>query len=93
MVDQDQHKDTSQPQGGIPHGPIGPVNDRAEEQAREKADNGARPRRVNIANVEELRYWTKSLGVSSDALVSAVREVGHDPDKVIECLRRPRAAS
>ncbi len=50
-------------------------------------------KKVNIHDVQELRYWTKTLGVSSDALVSAVRAVGHDSDKVMEHLRQLRAAS
>jgi hypothetical protein len=48
----------------------------------------SRPKRVNIHDVQELRYWTKQLGVSSDMLVSAVRAVGHDPAKVEDFLRR-----
>jgi hypothetical protein len=48
--------------------------------------------RIQIADVQELRRWTKTLGVSSDMLVSAVRAVGHDSNKVIEFLRRPKAS-
>ena len=44
---------------------------------------------IRIADVDKLRYWTKTLGVSSDALVSAIRAVGHEPDKVREYLGLP----
>ncbi len=44
-------------------------------------------KRIHIADVSELRHWTKALGVSSDALVTAVRAVGPDEDKVREYLR------
>ena len=54
--------------------------------------NISRPKRVNIHDVQELRYWTKTLGVSSDMLVSAVREVGHDP-AAVEAYFKDRAAS
>ena len=48
---------------------------------------------IRIADVEELRYWTKTLGVSSDALVSAIRAVGHSPEKVREYLGLPVQAA
>jgi hypothetical protein len=43
--------------------------------------------RINIHEVHELRYWTKTLGVSSDLLVSAVRAVGPSADRVREYLK------
>lgn len=43
--------------------------------------------RIRIHEVDELRRWTKTLGVSSDMLVSAVRAVGPEEDKVREYLR------
>jgi hypothetical protein len=51
-----------------------------------------RPEQIHIYNVKEFRYWTKTLGVSSDALVSAVRAVGNDPSKVTEYLQGLRAS-
>lgn len=50
--------------------------------------------RIAVHDVQELRYWTKTFGVSSDALLSAVRAVGHDAEKVRDYLRnQPRRAS
>ncbi|MGZ3653982.1 MAG: DUF3606 domain-containing protein [Bdellovibrionota bacterium] len=43
--------------------------------------------RIHISEVQELRYWTKKLGVSSDALISAVRAVGSNVDRVQEYIR------
>jgi len=43
--------------------------------------------RIHISEVQELRYWTKKLGVSSDALISAVRAVGSNMERVTEYLR------
>ena len=44
-------------------------------------------KRIHIYEVRELRYWTRSLGISSDALVSAVRAVGSEEEKVREYIR------
>lgn len=62
-------------------------NDRNTNHTSERELGGA-PRRINIHDVQALRHWTKKLGISSDQLVSAVRAVGHDSDKVEDYLRR-----
>ena len=65
---------------------------RRPEQTGQSPELTDRPSIIHIYDVKELRYWTKTLGVSSDALVSAVRAVGHDPGRVTEYLQRQRAS-
>lgn len=65
---------------------------REEAQNKEGVERGTPPERIHIHDVQELRYWTKSLGVSSDMLVSAVRAVGNSPDKVRDYLRTQKAS-
>jgi len=42
--------------------------------------------RINVNQEHEVRYWTKTLGVSEDELRRAVGEVGVSADKVREHL-------
>jgi hypothetical protein len=53
----------------------------------ENFENQSQGKPIHIYDVQELRYWTKTFGVSSDALISAVRAVGNSSDKVQEYLR------
>jgi hypothetical protein len=59
-----------------------PLEERTEPQPQ------SRPEKIHIHDVRELRYWTRTLGISSDELVSAVRAVGNDPEKVRDFVRR-----
>jgi hypothetical protein len=43
--------------------------------------------KIKIYEVQDLRYWTQRLKVSSDELVSAVRAVGSDSELVQKYLR------
>ena len=61
--------------------------------AKESALKPVSSKSIHLADVHELRYWTQTLGVSSDALVGAVRAVGHDVNKVVEYLRKGPSAS
>jgi hypothetical protein len=45
-------------------------------------------RRIDIHDPDELRHWTKSLGVSEQELKAAVARVGTSAEKVRESLRR-----
>jgi hypothetical protein len=42
--------------------------------------------KIKIYEVQDLRYWTQKLKISSDELVSAVRAVGEDAEKVQKYL-------
>jgi hypothetical protein len=44
------------------------------------------PSRINLSEDQEMRYWTKALGVSERNLRSAVFVVGNSADKVRQHL-------
>jgi hypothetical protein len=46
--------------------------------------------RINVEEDYELRYWTKKLGVSSDQLKQAVKDVGPSAKAVEEKLGKAR---
>ena len=50
------------------------------------AENTNEHAKIKIYEVQDLRYWTKKLNVSSDALISAVRAVGSDSKQVQDYL-------
>jgi hypothetical protein len=53
-----------------------------------KGNRGAPDRdRIDIHDPDEVRNWTKSLGVSKEKLQEAVRAVGDRAEKVREHLR------
>ncbi len=45
-------------------------------------------RRIDIHDPNEVRHWTKSLGVSEQQLKDAVARVGTSAEKVRESLRK-----
>jgi hypothetical protein len=47
--------------------------------------------RVDINAVQDLKYWSRALGVSVERLIDAVHEVGSMADDVRAELRRQRA--
>jgi len=57
-----------------------------------KGNRGSPDRdRIDIHDPDEVRNWTKSLGISKEELERAVREAGSDrADKVREHLNRGR---
>jgi hypothetical protein len=56
-----------------------------------KANRGAPDRdRIDIHDPDEVRNWTKSLGVTKEELEEAVRAAGTQADKVREHLRGRR---
>ena len=46
--------------------------------------------RIDLNDPDEVRNWTKSLGVTQDQLEQAVHAVGATADKVREYLTSPR---
>ena len=57
----------------------------------DKANRGSPDRdRIDIHDPDEVRNWTKSLGVSKDELQRAVEAVGPMANKVREHLRAGR---
>ena len=55
-----------------------------DKSARNSPDN----KRIDINDSNELRNWTKSLGVTEEQLRTAVGKVGTSAEKVREHLRR-----
>lgn len=56
-----------------------------------KTNRGSPDRdRIDIHDPDEVRNWTKSLGVSKEELQQAVQAVGDRADKVREHLRSGR---
>jgi len=56
-----------------------------------KSNRGSPDRdRIDINDPDEVRNWTKSLGVSKEELEAAVRAAGTQADKVREHLRGGR---
>jgi hypothetical protein len=45
--------------------------------------------RISLTEEHEVRYWTKSLGVSREELEQTVRSVGNSPDAVKRALQKP----
>ena len=59
----------------------------------DKGNRGAPDRdRIDINDPDEVRNWTKSLGVSKEELQRAVEAVGTTPGKVYDYLGRQRSA-
>ena len=53
-----------------------------------KGNRGSPDRdRIDINDPDEVRNWTKSLGVSKEELQRAVQAAGDRAEKVRECLR------
>jgi hypothetical protein len=48
------------------------------------------PTLVNVNEAQDLKYWSRSLGVSAERLIQAVEEVGAMADDVRAELRRQR---
>ncbi len=54
----------------------------------DKSKRGSPDRdRIDIHDADEVRHWTKSLGVSREELERAVSQVGTSADRVREHLR------
>ncbi len=54
-------------------------------------DRGAQDRaRINVHEEHEVRYWTKELGVTKEALEAAVSAVGVSAEKVRKYLQSKR---
>ncbi|WP_286271647.1 DUF3606 domain-containing protein [Thalassotalea hakodatensis] len=54
------------------------------------------PKKINISQDWEVRYWTKELGITVDELVEAVKAVGPMVDDVrayVANMRRQRSSS
>ena len=50
---------------------------------------GGRDRsRINLSEDYEVRYWTKTLGISEDRLRQLVSEHGNSADKIREALNK-----
>jgi hypothetical protein len=45
-------------------------------------------KRIDIHDPDEVRHWTKSLGVTEEKLKAAVARVGTSAEKVRESLRK-----
>jgi hypothetical protein len=57
----------------------------------DKSKRGSPDRdRIDLNDPDEVRNWTKSLGVSKEELEQAVRAAGNSADKVREHLARGR---
>ncbi|HEX6959103.1 MAG TPA: DUF3606 domain-containing protein [Ferrovibrio sp.] len=61
----------------------------AGNKTRDAVENSAPPRRVNVSETEEIRYWTQRFGVSEEELKEAVRTVGFIPADVAAFLGKP----
>ncbi|WP_082878933.1 MULTISPECIES: DUF3606 domain-containing protein [Luteibacter] len=48
------------------------------------------PTLINVHEAQDLKYWSRSLGVSAERLIKAVEEVGAMADDVRAELRRQR---
>ncbi len=56
----------------------------------DKSNRGSPDRdRIDINDLDEIRNWTQSLGVSSEDLQRAVRAVGTQASRVREYLGKP----
>lgn len=55
-----------------------------------KQRNAPDSQRINVHEEHELRYWTKTLGVTAEALREAVARVGSSAEKVREALKPAR---
>ena len=59
--------------------------------ANDRLDRGEPDRsRISLDEDYELRYWTTTLGVSKEALKSAVNAVGNESYKVRQYLAKER---
>lgn len=47
-------------------------------------------RRINVAELYEVTYWSKVFGVSEDDLMLAVSDVGEDIERVRQALANRR---
>ncbi len=57
----------------------------------DKSKRGAADRnRISLEEDYEVRDWTKSLGVTKEELVAAVKAVGNSADKVKEYLKKKK---
>jgi len=57
----------------------------------DKGNRGSPDRdRIDMNDEDEVRNWTKSLGISRDELQRAVQAAGNQADKVREFLGRSR---
>jgi hypothetical protein len=55
----------------------------------DKTNRGSPDRdRIDLNDPNEVRHWTKSLGVTAEQLKSAVAKVGTSAEKVRESLNR-----
>lgn len=55
----------------------------------DKSNRGSPDRkRIDMNDPDEVRHWTKSLGVTPEELKAAVERVGTSAEKVRESLRR-----
>jgi hypothetical protein len=50
--------------------------------------NNPDAKRINVHEVHEVRYWTRTLGVDEHDLRNAVQAVGTSADKVREYLQK-----
>jgi hypothetical protein len=51
---------------------------------------GADRSRINLEQDYEVRDWSKTLGVTKEELIAAVKAVGNSADKVREYLKRKK---
>jgi len=59
------------------------------DMSDDKSKRGAPDnRRIDIHDPNEIRHWTKSLGVTEQQLKEAVARVGTSAEKVRESLRK-----
>ena len=65
-----------------------PAERRLKSRRRARKLVGSPPSRIDVSEDDEVRYWTKALGVSADELKSAVQEVGPMAMDVRQHLRK-----
>jgi predicted nucleic acid-binding protein len=45
------------------------------------------PRRINLSQEHEIRYWTKALSVTEERLRELVRDHGNSADKIRDAIK------
>lgn len=74
----------SQPTAATPSLADRPNADAGDRTRMEIVD--AAPKRVNVSEEEDIRYWTERFGVSEEKLKEAVRQAGFFPSDVADYL-------
>lgn len=59
---------------------------KTESKAKEPAQRG----HINLSEPGEIHYWAKTLGVSDEEIIDAVKQVGGAVDEVRKLLKRSK---